>query len=125
MFITIPLFLGLAFVVPGAIRDNAISARQRTAVGIVTAYEPSSHNECQYMFIVQGRQFSGLSSSPKDSVVIGERVQVYFDSSDPATNSLEDFAEASRQNLGVATFMIFGILVFATIILYSKLVPTP
>ena len=77
------------------------------------------------MFIVQGRQFSGLSSSPKDSVVIGERVQVYFDSSDPATNSLEDFAEASRQNLGVATFMIFGILVFATIILYSKLVPTP
>jgi hypothetical protein len=53
-------------------------------------------------------------------VIIGEQVKVYFDRSNPAADSLEDFEAASRRERGILPFPIIGILGVMGFIVYSK-----
>jgi hypothetical protein len=120
MFITFPFILGVFFVVPDVLRDDAAASRQQTSPGLVTAYEPSNHNRCRYTFIVQGKQYSGMSSAPATTLSVGDRILVYFDSRDPTTNALEAFSTKSHRDKGFVSFLIIGIFAVAAFILYSK-----
>jgi hypothetical protein len=120
LIIAAPLAFGLVIVLFDSHRDHLIAARQQSTIGVVTAYEPSNHNQCSYTFEFQGKQYRGESSSPTATTSIGQQVQVYFDRSDPATNSLTDFESESRNNEGFSRFLIIGIFGVIAFILYSK-----
>jgi hypothetical protein len=115
-----PFAFGLVFVSFNAHRYHAIAERQQTALGSVTAYDPSNHNPCTYTFEVRGNQYSGKWSSPTETAHVGQRVQVYFEGSDPATNALEDFESAGRRQRGMQSFLTLGICGVIGLILYSK-----
>jgi hypothetical protein len=117
---TLPLFVALAVLVPASLKNAEVGNRQRLASGVVTAYEPSNHNQCRYTFSVQGTRFSGVSSAPKGTVFVGEEVEVYFDPTNPATNSLRDFSATSRGSRGVVFISLAGIFGITGLILYSK-----
>jgi hypothetical protein len=61
------------------------------------------------------------TATPAVPAIVGDRVQVYFDSNNPATNSLEDFYSRSRRDRALVPIFVFGIFVVPAIILYSKL----
>lgn len=120
LFMAGPLAFGLFFVSSNAYRYHAIAERQQLATGVVTAYQPSNHNQCSYRFETHGVQYSGTWPSPTPTAHIGQSVQVYFDRSNPAINSLEDFESASRRNRGMQTFLILGICAIVGSIAYAK-----
>jgi len=124
LFIAVPFAFGLVFVLTTSTRDHAIAARQGSTLGFVTAYEPSSHNQCSYSFELEGKQYRGESSSPTTTAAVGQQVRVYFDRDDPATSSLEDFEAASRRQRRILPFLIIGIAAVIGFILYSKVRPT-
>jgi hypothetical protein len=121
LFIAAPFALGLIFVLTTSTRDHAVAMRQGSTIGVVTAYEPSNHNQCSYTFELEGKQYQGKSSSPTTTATIGQQVQVYFDRNDPATSSLEDFESASRRQKGILPFLVIGIIGVIGFVLYSKL----
>ena len=120
LFMTAPFVLGLFFVSSNAHRYHAIAERQQSTTGVLTAYQPSNHNQCTYTFEDRGMQYSGIWSSPTETAHVGQVVQVYFDRSNPATNSLEDFESASRRQRGVQSFLILVICGVIGFIVYSK-----
>ncbi len=103
-------------------RENAASKRQQVSQGVITAYEPSNHNECRYLFSVGGRQYSGMRPAGTTSVFVGERVTVYYDSQDPTVNAIEDFSEMSRRDRNFVYIVLFVIGAVVAVILYSKAV---
>ena len=120
LFMAAPFAFGLVFVSLNAHRYHAIAERQQSTTGVVTAYEPSNHNQCTYTFEIRGTRYSGKWSSPTSTAQVGQTVQVYFDRSDPATNSLEDFESASRNQRGMQSFLILGICAVIGFIVYAK-----
>ncbi len=122
---TYPLVVGLAMGLYSSRRDANIATRQESTSGQVAAYEPSNHNSVRYTFAVKGKQYVGMDSSPTATpevpAIIGDRVQVYFDSDNPTTNSLEDFWSRSRRDKGLVPICAFGIVVIPAIILCLKL----
>lgn len=118
---TFPLIVGLAVGLYSSRRDAATGARQELTTGKITAHEPNNHDSYRYTFTVQGRQFNGISGSPKPAEVVGASTQVYFDPRDPNTNSLEDFLMRSRRDRKLVPLFVFGICVIPAFILYSKL----
>lgn len=124
LFIAAPFAVGLVFVSSNLVRYHAIAGRQQSTTGVVTAYEPSNHNQCSYTFEIRTRQYTGKWSSPTQTASVGQEVRVYFDSSDPATNSLEDFESASQRQRGILSFLIFGICAVVGLIVYAKSRPT-
>jgi hypothetical protein len=117
---TAPLVFGLVFVSSNAHRYHVIAERQQATTGIVTAYEPSNHNQCTYTFVIRGTQYSGTWSSPTETAHVGQAVQVYFDGGNPATNSLEDFESASRRQRGMQSLLVLGICAVVGFIVYAK-----
>jgi len=120
LFMAAPFAFVLGFVLFNSVRDHAIAARQGSTTGVVTAYEPSNHNQCTYTFELEGKQYRGRSSSPTRTASVGQQVQVYFDRNDPATNSLKDFETASRNYRGILIFSSVEIVAVVGFILYSK-----
>jgi hypothetical protein len=118
---TFPLVVGLVVGLYDSRRDAAIGARQESTSGQVIAYEPNNHNSYRYTFTAQGRQFSGISESPRVSETVGAPTPIYFDPLDPRKNSLEDFSMRSHRDRGLVPICTFGICVIPAIILYSKL----
>jgi hypothetical protein len=76
---------------------GAIAAREGTAQGIITARQTARFDEYYvYVFSVNGQWFTGRDSSPRNGLEIAAQVLVYYDSQNPKTNALTDFAELSR-----------------------------
>jgi hypothetical protein len=90
-------------------RDQAVSRRERTTGGIVTAHEPAKHNAYVYKFSVEGKPYTGRETPPNKEPVIGQPVVVYYDPLDPATNALDSFSEKSLQALGLVPTALLGI----------------
>ncbi|HZP06728.1 MAG TPA: hypothetical protein VFB43_17650 [Terracidiphilus sp.] len=120
LLITFPLLIVLAFVVPEAWRSGVIAGREQSIAGVVTAYRPSDHNRCDYVFTVQGRQFTGTDGCPNAPATIGQQVWVYFDSNNPATSELEGFAEKSQADWSGCWFILIVICIVAGIIAFAK-----
>ena len=77
--------------------DRVIAARERTAVGIVTARENMRYGtRIRYTFAVNDQWFTGSSSSPTNVLWPGTQVAVYYDPQNPNENALIDFAALSQ-----------------------------
>jgi len=120
MFMTYPLMVGLAIGIWESRHDALIAARQLTTTGVVTAYDRENHNQCSYVFSVQGKPFTGRSSAPHGSATLGEIVTVYYDSTDPSTSGLEDYSVKGRRDGGLIPIYVFGIFLIPGIIIYAK-----
>ena len=120
MIITIPCVIGLLFTAHDMTKDNSAAKRQQTSHGVVTSYEPSSHNLCGYTFSVHGKQYKGEASAPTNNVTVGDQVRVYFDSQEPTNNSLEDFSARSQRHQSFAYILIGLIAVVAGFIFISR-----
>ena len=122
MFMTYPLVAGLAFGIWDSTRDSAIASHQLTTTGVVTAYEPENHNQCRYIFSVQGKSFEGHDSAPHHPQPLGEVVNVFYDSTNPSASGLEDYSKRGKREGGLIPLCVFGILLIPAIILYNKIV---
>jgi hypothetical protein len=60
-----------------------------------------------------GKSYSGESSLPATTASVipnsGDAAQVFYDSANPSTNSLDDYSEQSRG--------YYGLIIFATIVI--------
>lgn len=120
LFMAAPFAIGLVFVWSNFARYHAIAERQQFTTGAVTAFEASNHNQCRYTFEISGRRCSGRWSSSTETASVGQEVRVYFDPTDPATNSLEDFEVASRRQRGLLLFLIVEICGIVGLIVIAK-----
>jgi hypothetical protein len=120
MTATIPFVFGVLIVGSEAAREAKAAGRQQTSQGVVTAYDPSDHNQCSYTFSVLGRPYTGSRSADTTDVTVGNRVFVYYDSQNPTMNALEDFSEMSHRDRSFCFILIFAIGIFPVIILYAK-----
>ncbi len=73
--------------------DSGVASREQSTVGVIVAHEPSNHNRYGYKFQAGGRDYIGWETPLKEEPKIGQSVTLYFDSLQPAENSLTDFAE--------------------------------
>jgi hypothetical protein len=53
-----------------------VANREQEAACLITAHEPSNHNQYLYTFKVLGREYTGISQSPTDRAVVGEQLKV-------------------------------------------------
>ena len=120
LFVAAPLAFGLVMASYDSHREHSIAMRQESTTGTVTAYHSSNHNRCSYRFTFEGKEYVGESSAPTSSVSIGQHVDIYFDRTDPRTNSLTDFEGESRNNASFARFLLIGLFGVIGLILYSK-----
>jgi hypothetical protein len=82
--------------------------------GVVDAHEPENHNRYGYRFAVDGRDYHGWDSPVNTTPLVGANVRVYYDSADPATNALTDFATLSQDARGplpLVVLMTFGVVI--------------
>ena len=114
-----PWVIGLIFSISGFLSDRAIAGRERTTYGIIHAHEPANHDRYGYEFSVNGKRYNGWQI-PSREFEIGQQVLVHYDPLNPATNSLESFAEGANHNLGPAVFCGFGITAVAMIIFINR-----
>jgi hypothetical protein len=118
-FITLPWLLGAVMGMLDSRKDAAIASRQQTTFGHIAAHEPSNHDMYRYKFQAADEERSGLSNLPYDHADIGEEVKVYFDPSDPASNSLIDYSERSERDKSLVPFLLVGSGALATFILLA------
>jgi hypothetical protein len=73
-----------------------VAGRQQITNGSIDTHDPSNHDRYGYTFSVGKRKFTGWASpgSFRDFHV-GETITVYYDPSDPTTNSPSDFHETN------------------------------
>ena len=117
---TYPLVAALIFGIWESRHDALIATRQLITTGVVTAYDRENHNQCSYIFSVQGKPFTGRSSAPHGSAALGEVLTVYYDSTDPSTSGLEDYSVKGRRDGGLIPICVFGIILIPGIIIYVK-----
>jgi hypothetical protein len=120
LVLTVPLFIGMAASISSA-RENAETAsRERMTGGIVTAYEPANYNLCRFTFAFLGRTFEGASRPPSKTPTVGQHVTVFFDTNHPQTNSLEDFASASRRQMEMVPFCLIAICAVIGTVVFAR-----
>lgn len=120
MLVTLPLVIGSTFQIYWAASYRHIASRERNTQGVITAHEISNHNQFRYAFSVDGQNYSGLDGARGADPKIGDRVVVHYDSKDPSTNALTDFATLSSDNLGPVPAMFAGIGVVAWLIAHRR-----
>ena len=120
LLITLPWVIGLVFLIHLSRRDAAVAARERTAWGTIIAHDPGNHNSYQYAFLVGGRLYRGWDTPQGAEPVLGQRVVIYYDSTDPNRNAFTDFADSSMEALGPAGMCLAGIIALALFIFYRR-----
>jgi hypothetical protein len=125
LLVVLPWVLGLAFLIHEWRTDSQIAGRQQTASGIVTAYEPSNHNQYGYKFEVDGKSYTGWESPKRRELAIGRQVIVFYDPQNPSRNALTDFHDVSTSALGPVPMLLFGIGTVVAFIFYKRRRSTP
>ncbi len=97
--------------------DATVAARQQSAMGTISSHEPQNHNRYGYRFRVEATYYSGWETPLKAEPKIGQSVKVYFDSQNPAENSLTDFAELAAAWRGRAIVLFIMCAAFASAVL--------
>jgi len=105
-----PWVIGAVFMTYQSRHLDHVAGRQRTVEGTIVSHEPQNHDRYIYEFNVGGRVYQGWDSPPSRPLTLGEKVQVYYDPTDPETNALEDFAELSLNAFGPVPLIVFAIL---------------
>jgi hypothetical protein len=120
LILAVPILIGMAASISSAYENQEVARREKTADGIVTAYEPSNFNLCIFTFEFLGHTFEGAGRPPSGTTTVGQRVTVFFDTNDPQTNSLEDFSSASRRQLGMVPFCLLAICLVIGAVVYAR-----
>jgi hypothetical protein len=108
--------------VSAAHKDSGVASREQSTVGVIVAHEPSNHNRYGYKFQAGGRDYIGWETPLKEEPKIGQSVTVYFDSLQPAENSLNDFAELADIWRGRAiVILVFTVLLVAVALIIMRL----
>jgi hypothetical protein len=112
LLVTLPWVLGLISLIYQAESNRQVAARERSTQAVVTAHEISNHNQFRYVFSVDGQNYSGLDSARGAELKVGDHVVVHYDSRNPSTNALTDFAALSFENLGPVptVFVMIGVV---------------
>jgi hypothetical protein len=108
--------------VSAAHNDSGVASREQSTVGVIVAHEPSSHNSYGYKFQAGGRDYIGWETPLKEESKLGQSVTVYFDSLQPAENSLTDFAELADIWRGRAIVVGVFTVLFAAVALIMRMV---
>ena len=111
--VVLPWFIGFMWLLFSGISQRVVAERQQLVEGLVTAYEPANHNQYRYVFFVDGKSYSGLESPKGRALAVGQKVTVYYDPRDPATNALTEFGDLSIETFGPIPTLLFGIGVVA------------
>ena len=109
LFIVLPWALGAVLSIHEWRVDRDVATREQTTQGVITSHEPANHNQYEYIFLVNGKNFSGWQSPNKDELEIGKKVLVYYDPRNPSKNAITDFRELETSSLGPVPMMLFGI----------------
>lgn len=85
------------------------------AVGRLTNFVQRDHAQYDYQFFVAGKSYAGRGYYHKGNQgvrAVGKTVKVYYDISDPSTNSLSNLSDKGWSFFnGALLFWIFGLLV--------------
>lgn len=125
LLITWPWVVGCVWCVYGWNTDRAIAARQQTADGLITAHEPSNHNQFVYTFSANGTSFTGRESPKDQDLEVGKSVLVYYDPLNPAKNALTDFSDLSMESLGPLPLLVLGVGAVACFIIWRRRSSSP
>jgi hypothetical protein len=90
--------------------DSVIVSQQATVQGIITAHRTGRFfsEEYGYVFFVNGQGFTGWDRDQKNGLEIGMQTLVYYDSKNPNSSALTDFAESSRDYIALS-FLVVGL----------------
>jgi hypothetical protein len=102
--------------------DSGVASREQSTVGVIVAHEPSNHNRYGYKFQAGGRDYTGWETPLKEEPKIGQSVTVYFDSLQPAENSLTDFVELADTWRARAIVALGFTVLFIAVALIMRLV---
>ena len=120
MLVTLPCVIGLIIQIYSAESYRHVASRERNTQGVITAHETSNHNQYRYAFSIDGQNYSGLGGAPGTDPKIGDHVVMHYDSRNPSTNALKDFATLSSDSLGPVSAMFLFIGVVAWFIAYRR-----
>jgi Protein of unknown function (DUF3592) len=120
LLIVLPWVVGAVLAIHTWTVDRAVAEREQTVLGTITAHEPVHHNRYGYRFSVHGKSYSGWESPRKEEPHIGQRVTVYYDPNDPATNALTDFKDLKGESLGPLPLLLFGVGAVAYVIHWRR-----
>lgn len=108
LLIALPWMIGIIWCLYGWRADAAISTRQQTIEGMITAHEPANHDRYGFTFSTGGRTYRGWEIPQKTEYTIGERVTVYYDPTDPSRSALTPFDELSLRAFGPVPLLAIG-----------------
>jgi hypothetical protein len=100
--------------------DQITAAREQTTRGQIVSHDSPNHNRFGFQFEVNGRMYTGWAIPGTREYQIGQQVLVYYDSLDPNTSALADFADSGYRIVGPVSFCIFGICVVALYIFLRR-----
>ena len=86
--------------------------------GVIVDCQP--YNLCRFTYVFLGRSFEGAGTpAPGAAIVVGQQVAVFFDTKQPQTNSLEDFARVSRRQMVMVPLCLIAICALVGGVVYS------
>lgn len=124
--IVLPWLIGVVWMLYEACGYRDAATRQHTTSGIITAHDPGNHDRYGYSFCVGGRAYYGWDV-PRNTEKwrIGQQVTVYYDATDPTTNSLRDFHPEFLEVIRPVPLLIVGITSTLMIIFFLRLRASP
>jgi hypothetical protein len=113
LFVLCPVLAVVVWCFYSGYSRSQVASRQHFAIGLVDTHDPSNHDRYGYTFSVGKQKFKGWAypASYRD-FHLGESITVYYDPSDPDTNSPSDFHEI---NTGTSLILSWCLLVAAGI----------
>ena len=120
LLIVLPWAIGLLLITVEWRTDIQIAERQQTTSGVITAHEPSNHNQYVYKFEVGGRPYTGRQSPKSDELSVGKEVVVFYDPQNPSRNALSDFHDVSTYASGPVPMLCLGIGAVAILIFHQR-----
>jgi hypothetical protein len=116
--LVIPVIAALVFSSRAATESDA-AGRQATGFATITNCNSGrSTYYCHYNFSVGGEWYQGVSSGD-NLLLFGSAEVVYYDSRNPDTNALEDFARKSHDDWLFAGCWIAAVVIYSGFIFLS------
>ncbi|HWX55092.1 MAG TPA: DUF3592 domain-containing protein [Verrucomicrobiae bacterium] len=120
LFAFVPFILLAVFVIRQGVADREVAQREKTIVGTITVHDSANHNRYGYVFVIDGKSYTGWEIPLHAEPVIGQQVLVYYDPMDPNHNALNSFAELGANGLGPVPIVVVGIVAGTIFIFFRR-----
>jgi hypothetical protein len=120
LWLALPWTIGIIWFSAGAFRAREAASRQDTVEGTYTAYDLDNHHSCRYQYVVSGKRYEDETGCPDPLPKLGNGLTVYYDKSDPAYGSTEDFNTLATNTSGPCFLMGTGVAALFAAIAFSK-----